>query len=246
MKKIIIFIGILLASISSLKAEDTNLTVAEDVREARALVSATEKVSISSELSARVEKINYLLGDAFKKGDVLISFDCELYKAQKQVIQSNYDSAKIQLENDKELLDMRSIGKLQYQLSVSALKKAEAELNIATLNVKRCEIIAPYDGKVMDVYTSIFTSIEQRQPLMDIVGDGLLEAEIVVPSNWLRWLKKGHPVKITIDETGETLDAKVISLGAAVDAVSQTIELKAQFNEKYETLIPGMSGIVEF
>jgi RND family efflux transporter MFP subunit len=197
-------------------------------------------------LSARVEKINYLLGDAFKKGDVLISFDCELYKAQKEVIQSNYDSAKIQLENDKELLDMRSIGKLQYQLSVSALNKAKAELDIATLNVKRCKIIAPYDGKVMDVYTSIFTSIEQRQPLMDIVGDGLLEAEIVVPSNWLRWLKKDHPVKITIDETGETLDAKVISLGAAVDAVSQTIELKAQFNEKYETLIPGMSGIVEF
>ena len=32
MKKIIIFIGILLASISSLKAEDTNLTVTEEVR----------------------------------------------------------------------------------------------------------------------------------------------------------------------------------------------------------------------
>ena len=98
----------------------------------------------------------------------------------------------------------------------------------------------------MDVSTSIFTSIEQRQPLMDIVGDGLLEAEIVVPSNWLRWLKKDHEVKITIDETGETLDAKVISLGPTIDAVSQTIELKAQFNEKYNTLIPGMSGIVQF
>jgi len=42
------------------------------------------------------------------------------------------------------------------------------------------------------------------------------------------------------------LNAKIISLGAAVDAASQTIELKAQFNEKYESLIPGMSGIVKF
>ena len=150
------------------------------------------------------------------------------------------------LKNDKELLEMRSIGKLQYQLSESALRKAKAELDIAKLNVDRCKIIAPYDGKVMDVYTSIFSTIEQRQPLMDIVGDGLLEAEIVVPSNWLKWLKKGHQVKIIIDETGETLDAKVLSLGATVDAVSQTIELKAQFNEKYESLIPGMSGIVKF
>ncbi len=98
----------------------------------------------------------------------------------------------------------------------------------------------------MDVYTNVFTSIEQRQPLMDIVGDGLLEASVVIPSKWLRWLKKGHPVKIIIDETGEVLDATVISLGAAVDAASQTIELKAQFNEKYESLIPGMSGIVKF
>ncbi len=218
----------------------------EEGKEARALVIATEKVSISSELASRVEKINFLLGDPFKKGDVLISFDCKIYKAQMEVIQSNYDSANIQLKNDKELLEMRSIGKLQYQLSESALRKAKAELDIAKLNVDRCKIIAPYDGKVMDVYTSIFSTIEQRQPLMDIVGDGLLEAEIVVPSNWLKWLKKGHQVKIIIDETGETLDAKVLSLGATVDAVSQTIELKAQFNEKYESLIPGMSGIVKF
>ena len=101
---------------------------------------------------------------------------------------------------------MRSIGELQYQLSESALKKAEAELSIAKLNVERCNILAPYNGKVMDVYTNVFTSIEQRQPLMDIVGDGLLEAAVVVPSKWLKWLKKGHPVKIIIDETGEVLD----------------------------------------
>lgn len=236
MNKVLITIIILLSP---------TFAFAED-RTARALVSATEKVSISSEISARVKEINFLLGDAFKKGDVLISFDCELYKAQNEVIKSNYDTAKIQLENDKELLEMRSIGKLQYQLSVSAMNKAKAELQISSLNVKRCEVIAPYDGKVMDVNTSIFSTIQERQPLMDIVGDGLLEAEIIVPSVWLKWLKTGHDVEIQIDETGDILKAKIISLGAAVDAISQTIELKAQFNEKYETLIPGMSGIVKF
>tara|TARA_B100000575_G_scaffold84718_1_gene66896 strand:- start:3583 stop:4293 length:711 start_codon:yes stop_codon:yes gene_type:complete len=223
-----------------------NTLVYAEERTARALVSATEKVSISSEISARVEKINFLLGDSFSKGDVLISFDCKLYKAQYDVIQSNYDSAKIQLENDKQLLEMRSIGKLQYQLSVSALNRAKAELQISGLNVERCEVIAPYNGKVMDVYTSVFSTIQERQPLMDIVGDGLLEAEVIVPSKWLKWLKNGHEVEIQIDETGDILDAKIISLGAAVDAISQTIELKAQFNEKYDGLIPGMSGIVKF
>ena len=209
MKKLIFIILFLFINVALADNHDTTSTE-EEIREARTLVTATEKVSISSEIAARVEKINFLMGDAFKKGDTLISFDCKLYNAQLEVIKADHKSAQVQLKNDKELLDMRSIGELQYQLSESALKKAEAELTIAKLNV------------------------------------GLLEAAVVVPSKWLSWLKKGHDVKIIIDETGDELNAKIISLGAAVDAASQTIELKAQFNEKYESLIPGMSGIVKF
>jgi Membrane-fusion protein len=152
--RLLVLVYIFIFSIISVSNAE-NVVSDEENRDARALVTATETVTISSELAARVEKINFLLGDAFKKGETLISFDCALYKAQKDVIQSNYDSANIQLENDKQLLEMRSIGKLQYQLSVSALKKAEAELKIAKLNVNRCEIVAPYDGKVMKVGTSV-------------------------------------------------------------------------------------------
>jgi len=219
---------------------------ANEKKEARALVVATEQVQIASEIAARVDKINYQMGDAFQKGDILLSFDCKLFESQRDVMQSNLDSANIQLENDKELFNLRSIGELQYKLTQSNVKKAEAEFNIAQLNVDRCSILAPYNGKVMQVHTSVFSRIEERQPLMDIVGDGLLEAEIVVPSNWLSWLKKGHPLTIQIDETGKTLDAKVINLGAAVDAVSQTIAVRAQFNEKYDDLVSGMSGVVSF
>ena len=114
MKKVLITIIIFLSPMFAL-AED---------RMARALVSATEKVSISSEIAARVEKINFLMGDAFKKGETLISFDCKIYNAQLEVIKADHKSAQVQLKNDKELLDMRSIGELQYQLSESALKKA--------------------------------------------------------------------------------------------------------------------------
>ena len=213
---------------------------------ARALVGATEQVLITSEIAAKINNIGFTNGEPFLKGDILITFDCELFEAQREVIQANLDSADVQLKNDKELFNMRSIGELQYELSINGLKKAKAELLIANLNVKRCKIIAPYNGKVMDVYTNQYASIEQRQPLMEIVGDGLLEAITVVPSNWLSWLKSGVDVKILIDETGDELEAKIINLGATVDAASQTIELKLQFKEKYETLIPGMSGVVRF
>ena len=239
LKKIFIFLYLTVNSTIMVNAEEIDYN-------ARALVGATEQVLITSEIGAKINSIGFTNGEPFLKGDILITFDCELFEAQREVIQANLDSADVQLKNDKELFNMRSIGELQYELSINGLKKAKAELLIANLNVKRCKIIAPYNGKVMDVYTNEYASIEQRQPLMEIVGDGLLEAITVVPSNWLSWLKSGVDVKILIDETGDELEAKIINLGATVDAASQTIELKLQFKEKYETLIPGMSGVVRF
>ena len=239
LKKIFIFLCLTINSTIMVNAEEIDYN-------ARALVGATEQVLITSEIAAKINNIGFTNGESFLKGDILIAFDCELFEAQREVIQANLDSADVQLKNDKELFNMRSIGELQYELSINGLKKAKAELLIADLNVKRCKIIAPYNGKVMDVYTNQYASIEQRQPLMEIVGDGLLEAITVVPSNWLSWLKSGVDVKILIDETGDELEAKIINLGATVDAASQTIELKLQFKEKYETLIPGMSGVVRF
>ena len=239
LKKIFIFLCLTINSTIMVNAEEIDYN-------ARALVGATEQVLITSEIAAKINNIGFTNGEPFLTGDILIAFDCELFEAQREVIQANLDSADVQLKNDKELFNMRSIGELQYELSINGLKKAKAELLIANLNVKRCKIIAPYNGKVMDVYTNEYASIEQRQPLMEIVGDGLLEAITVVPSNWLSWLKSGVDVKILIDETGDELEAKIINLGATVDAASQTIELKLQFKEKYETLIPGMSGVVRF
>ena len=75
--RLLVFVYLFIFSIiSASNAENTASN--EENRDARALVSATEIVTISSELAARVEKINFLLGDAFKKGDTLISFECEL------------------------------------------------------------------------------------------------------------------------------------------------------------------------
>ena len=210
MKNLFFIVLLLLSNLVLADTQDTKNTTEEEIKEARTLVIATEKVSISSEISARVEKINFLMGDAFKKGNILISFDCKLYNAQLEVIKADHKSAQVQLKNDEELLDMRSIGELQYHLSESALKKTVAELLIAKLNVVRCNIVAPYNGKVMDVYTNVFTSIEQRQPLMDIVGDGLLEAAVVVPSKLLSWLKKGHSGLLQSDKTVNSLPCTLL------------------------------------
>jgi len=71
---------------------------------ARALVGATEQILITSEIAAKINNIGFTNGEPFLKGDILIAFDCELFEAQREVIQANLDSADVQLKMIKSYL----------------------------------------------------------------------------------------------------------------------------------------------
>ena len=97
-----------------------------------------------------------------------------------------------------------------------------------------------------DIFVNEFESIERQQPLLKIIGSGSLEAKLMISSKWLSWITVGYPMQIVIDENGMTYQAKVSSIGANIDPVSQTIDITAKFDENYDTLLSGMSGTATF
>ncbi len=217
-----------------------------EVRESRALVVASQEAILSSELAARIENIAVKEMQRFKKGDLLIQFDCSLYEAQKDVVSANANSALIKLKSDEQMLQMRSIGKYELELSISEYEKAKSELRIAELNVERCQIKAPFDGAVEEVVVNTFETIQPQVELMKIIQTKVLELEMVVSSEWISWLKIGHPIKVYIDEIQKEFNATISGIGANVDAVSQTIQLKGTITDTSPALLPGMSGRVVF
>ena len=217
-----------------------------EVRESRALVVASQEAVLSSELAARITSISVKEMERFKKGDLRIQFDCSLYEAQKDVVRANENSALIKLKSDEQMLQMRSIGKYELELSISEYEKAKSELRIAELNVDRCEIRAPFDGAVEEVVVNAFESIQPQVELMKIIKTDVLELEMVVSSEWVSWLTIGHPITVYIDEIQEEFNASISGIGANVDAVSQTIQLKGTITNASSALLPGMSGRVVF
>ena len=214
--------------------------------ESRALVVASQEAVLSSELAARIENIAVKEMQRFQKGDLLIQFDCSLYEAQKDVVSANANGALIKLKSDEQMLQMRSIGKYELELSISEYEKAKSELRIAELNVERCQIKAPFDGAVEEVVVNTFETIQPQVELMKIIQTDILELEMVVSSEWISWLKIGHPIKVYIDEIQKEFNASVSGIGANVDPVSQTIQLKGTITDASPALLPGMSGRVVF
>ncbi|RBQ28460.1 efflux RND transporter periplasmic adaptor subunit [Aliarcobacter vitoriensis] len=213
---------------------------------ARAVIVSLDKTILSSEIAGEIIELSKYEGDSFKKGETLIRLDCSIYKAQKRKIEVEKNIARLELEKNKKLDAYGSVGTFEIQISQENFDKQKAESDIASINISRCEIKAPFSGRVASKKVSKHQSIKPQDELLEIVGLENLEARVVVPSSWLVWLKKGMEIDLSIDETQSTIKALVVQIDSIIDPTSQSITVRTKLVQPYENIIPGMSATAKF
>ncbi len=213
---------------------------------ARGMLVAVNKATLSSELAAQVVAVPKKMGESFKKGDVLLKLDCRLFQAQLQKVKAESKVAELKLQNTLQLSKLNSIGTLDVAIAEAELQKAQAESAMATLNVDRCDIKAPFHGVVEQVNVQAHEVVQQQQALLKIVSIHRLEAEIIVPADWMRWLELNKPIVLQVEESQQTLAAVVSYIGPSVDPTSQTIQIRARIKEIPAKVLPGMSVVADF
>ena len=214
--------------------------------QSRAVIVSLDRTILSSEIAGEITELSKFEGDSFKKGEPLIKIDCSIYKAQKRKIDVEKEIARLELEKNKKLDTFGSIGTFEIQISQENLNKQKAESDIAAINISRCDILAPFDGKIASKKVSKHQNIKPQDELLEIVGVDNLEAKVVVPSSWLIWLKKGIELDLSIDETKTIVKAQVVQWDSVVDSTSQSITVRAKLLKPYDNIIPGMSATANF
>ncbi len=214
--------------------------------QSRAVIVSLDRTILSSEIAGEITELSKFEGDSFKKGEPLIKIDCSIYKAQKRKIDVEKEIARLELEKNKKLDTFGSIGTFDIQISQENFNKQKAESDIAAINISRCDILAPFDGKIASKKVSKHQNIKPQDELLEIVGVDNLEARISVPSSWLIWLKKGIELDLSIDETKTIVKAQVVQWDSVVDSTSQSITVRAKLVKPFENIIPGMSATATF
>ncbi len=214
--------------------------------EARVLLIPKREAILSSELSERVLTIPFHEGALFRKGDILVGLDCRLHKARLKEAAALLDGAEKMLSNKKALAALQSTGELEVALAKIEHDKAKARAAITEIQVKRCTIVAPFAGRVVESYVKQYESVAVGTKLLAILDDSQLRLELVVPSRWLIWLHKGTTFSLSVDETATKHQCTVTALGARIDPVSQSVKVYAELDDNGDGLMAGMSGTASF
>lgn len=210
----------------------------------RAQLLPRRYTTIAAEIGAKIASLPVSEGGVFRAGQVLVSFDCSIQKAQLDKAMAELDGAEQTLKSNIRLEQLNSVGQLELDLSKSATQKAKAEVGANKAVLDKCQISAPFSGRVAEQKAREQQYVQAGQPLLDILDDSVLELEFLVPSTWLRWLKIGGTFEVNIDETRKNYPAKFTRIGARIDPVSQSIKVAAAINGRFPELIAGMSGKV--
>ena len=219
----------------------------ESEEEARGLINPVAKATVSSEILARIKKLPFRNGERFNKGALLVEYDCGSYLAELAVANASHERETKELDNLRRLASLSATSELEVAIAEADVKKAAAEIRLARVNASRCKVVAPYDGVVIERLAQEHESVGPQTEVLSILAIGDPEIEIIVPSEWLRWIKKDIPFEFLIDETGERLAAKLTRVGAAIDPVSQTIRVIGHFQHPpIDGIIAGMSGTAIF
>ena len=213
-------------------------------QEIRAQLTPRRYTTIAAEVGARIKSLPVAEAGAFTEGQLLVGFDCSVQEAQRDKARAELDGAQASLRANQRLSELNSVGQLELDLARVSVTRAQAELATHQAVIDKCTIKAPFPGRVAEQKVREQQFVQPGQALLDILDDTSLELEFLVPSSWLRWLKPGQALKVTIDETRKTYNARFTRIGAKVDPVSQSIKVAATIDGSPAELVAGMSGRV--
>ena len=223
-------------------------------RRAPAEVRALNDSTIAAEVSAVVLSVHADVGQAVKKGDLLLELDPVDYQLNFQQTEANLASSKARLSQAKAKLDRaRTLGDSQYISADELLEREtdvmvfnaqiqanEVAVSIARRNLDKCSLTAPFDGVVGKRMAQVGNFVRNGDPLIAVtqidrfelgsdIPDG--QAEDIRNTDMIRFESRGQnwPVKLlrlspVIDVQGRTRQARFAFTGSA-PAVGRSGEL---------------------
>lgn len=208
----------------------------------RAQLRPIDHTALSSEIAGKIVQLPVREGDHFNKGDILVGFDCSVYRAQLVHSAAAQTGAAVKLKSSEELAKLNGISQTDLAAARSQFTMDQAESALNGAMVHRCQIAAPYSGRVSAVRVQRYSFVQEGTPLLEIYDDSVLELEMIVPSRWLAWLKPGYGFTMRVDEVARDYRAEVTRISASIDPVSQTVKIFGRIVGTQDGLLPGMSG----
>ena len=203
-------------------------------------------VTLSSPVAGMIHAEPFKEGDAVKKGDVLLEMDKQLEELEVTRRKEVMVRAKTSMESTGVLFQTsKAVSKDELLKQTVEYNVAAADYQIASEQLARRRIVAPFPGSITQVFQHIGAGFEPRQPLVRVVDTtrfyfvGSLDGRIVSK------LTLRQPVTVEVAGVPAPLSGTICFISPVVDAASGLAVVKAIFDNGEGRVRPGLQATLK-
>jgi membrane fusion protein (multidrug efflux system) len=215
---------------------------------------------LASKLPGRVAKMYVSEGDHVSKGSPVLELETDYTRLNLQRAEADAarakamaDDARRDLDRKKELIAKDSIPRATYDRSQAnydsaqaALQSAQAQSATYRQQLSDSTLRSPIDGVIAEKRTDVGQRLQDNTVAAVIAQISPLKLRFRVPERYLATIRKGQPVRATVDPyPGQVFEGHVSVVGGVIDPATRSFAVETEFANRDGKLKPGLFARVE-
>lgn len=186
-------------------------------------------VVIAPDVSGWVRELKVHDNQQVKAGDLLMSIDRERFqaafdqasavtetRAQQLRLREREAARRTALGPEAISAELRENAQINAAIARGELHEAEAQLQVAKINLARSEVRAPRSGHITNLRLAQGNYVNAGQPVMALIDDSTFYVQAYFEETKLPRIRIGDPVKVWLMSAGEALEGHVESISRGI------------------------------
>ncbi|OGQ94331.1 MAG: hypothetical protein A2284_08580 [Deltaproteobacteria bacterium RIFOXYA12_FULL_61_11] len=208
------------------------------------VTDADQDLTFSAETAGRLEQLTVALGQRVKKGQEIARIDYAMQKAQADQAAVSLTLAKRTHERLTTLRGEEMISEQAIDEALARLQSAEAQHEIARVNLERSRLVSPIDGIVARTFADQGEYVAPGMPVLQVVDHSTIVVKAQLPENQIAEVKRGDRATVRIDALGTDFEGKVHVILPAADPLSRTFQVRILVKNPEYRIRVGMAATV--
>lgn len=200
---------------------------------------ADEYVDLRAETAGKVTKIHFREGDQIQKSTLMLTInDAELrarlekLKLQKKLYEDNVYRQKI-------LFEKEAISKEEYDVALTELNKAAADIREVEAQLDKTRVLAPFTGIVGLRKVSEGAYVNSNSVIASFFRINPIKIDFSIPGRYSHLVQENQRIRFTVENFDQPYEGRIYAIEPQIDPETRTLKIRAISRNDNNELLPG-------
>ncbi|HWY37868.1 MAG TPA: efflux RND transporter periplasmic adaptor subunit [Bacteroidia bacterium] len=208
-------------------------------------ILANEEAMLKSETAGKMISLEVNEGAEVQKGQLIAKINDATLQAQLKKAKVQQKLAQEKEQRLKQLLAVKGISQDEYDVALTALNSANADIDLLNAQIMETEVRAPFNGIIGLKNISEGNYINTSDIIASIQQIDPVKTDFSVPEKYTSMVHVNDTVLITVEGTKKQYKGKVYAIDPKIDANTRSLKVRAICHNNKRDIFPGSYAQVD-